>query len=77
MLSKNDSNLGKRKKSQLAKKESAVANEKKELSKSISRAREEHRRNMDEINQINDSVKYDVKKSERRSTMMEKNVLLN
>ena len=32
--------------------------QKQEMSRSISRAREEHKRNLDEINQINDSVKY-------------------
>ena len=35
----------------------------KEVRKSISKARDEHRRNMEQINQINDSVKYSPQRS--------------
>lgn len=62
--------LDKRRKSQLGK-HNTTGNDKKERSGSISRAREKHRRNLKEINQINDSVKYSVKHSARHSAMNE------
>ena len=65
-----ESKLDKRRKSQLGK-HNTTGNDKKERSGSISRAREKHRRNLKEINQINDSVKYSVKHSARHSAMNE------
>ena len=65
-----ESNLDRRRKSQLGK-HNTTGNDKKERSGSISRAREEHRRNLKEINQINESVKYSVKHSARHSVMNE------
>ena len=45
----------------------------KEIRRSITRARDEHRKNLNEISRINESVKY----SPRTSTVFDKNCNLN